>query len=264
LAREVLAELSSSWSNIDEQNLDMGERNVKHLNLFLDGKFPKILGEYIVSAHITALVKPGGGIRLIVVENVWRSLVSKVSVAIIRHSLDGYLNDLHFDDGTIIGDTLVVRKTIELIIEDEPRCGLHLNVEKKAFWPKEDIISKLTGVFPPNVTQPFYVVKLLGGLASVDFNFSSTLVMKRVVKMIELIVTPRLRRKHEAFHLTLYFGGFGVYFAGIYAGKEVEKGDVVTLLKQIQKFYVAQDIGARVVLHIFSRISFIIARGVRT
>ncbi|GJZ67402.1 hypothetical protein Tco_0630642 [Tanacetum coccineum] len=51
---------------------------------------------------------------------------------------------------------------------------------------------------------------------------------------------------------------------GIYAGKEVEKGDVVAFRKRIRKFYVAHDIGARVVLHIFNRISFIIARGVRT
>ncbi|GJU41642.1 hypothetical protein Tco_1194599 [Tanacetum coccineum] len=30
LVREALAEASPSWSNIDEGNLDLGERNVKH------------------------------------------------------------------------------------------------------------------------------------------------------------------------------------------------------------------------------------------
>ncbi|GKE32582.1 hypothetical protein Tco_1451904, partial [Tanacetum coccineum] len=38
--------------------------------------------------------------------------------------------------------------------------------------------------------------------------------------------------------------------------------DTVTLLKRIQKFYMAQDIGARVAIHIFNRISFAIAKGV--
>ncbi|GJS69587.1 hypothetical protein Tco_0702428 [Tanacetum coccineum] len=42
---------------------------------------------------------------------------------------------------------------------------------------------------------------------------------------------------------------------------ELEK-DAVTLLKRIQKFFVAQDIGARAAIHIFSRISFAIAKGV--
>ncbi|GKE45758.1 hypothetical protein Tco_1473042 [Tanacetum coccineum] len=38
----------------------------------------------------------------------------------------------------------------------------------------------------------------------------------------------------------------------------------VTLLKQIRKFSMAQDIGARAVVHIFNRINFAIAKGVRT
>ncbi|GKD90451.1 retrovirus-related pol polyprotein from transposon TNT 1-94, partial [Tanacetum coccineum] len=36
----------------------------------------------------------------------------------------------YLDDGTIVGDTLVVGKVLELIMEDGPRCGLHLNVDK--------------------------------------------------------------------------------------------------------------------------------------
>ncbi|GJW72248.1 putative reverse transcriptase domain-containing protein [Tanacetum coccineum] len=38
--------------------------------------------------------------------------------------------------------------------------------------------------------------------------------------------------------------------------------DAVTLLKQIQKFSIAQDIGARAAIYIFNRISFAIAKGV--
>ncbi|GKE30151.1 hypothetical protein Tco_1445535, partial [Tanacetum coccineum] len=40
---------------------------IQVVNLFREGKCLKILGEYIVSAPLTPLVKPGGGIRLIAV-----------------------------------------------------------------------------------------------------------------------------------------------------------------------------------------------------
>ncbi|GKB86226.1 hypothetical protein Tco_0958498 [Tanacetum coccineum] len=43
---------------------------------------------------------------------------------------------------------------------------------------------------------------------------------------------------------------------------ELEK-DAVTLLKRIQKFSMVQDIGARVVVNIFNKISFAIAKEVR-
>ncbi|GJW44289.1 hypothetical protein Tco_0073088 [Tanacetum coccineum] len=269
------------------------------VNLFLDGKCPKMFGKYIASAPLTLLVKPGGGIRPIVVGTIWRHLVSKVSAAMIGHSLDGYLNDLQFgvgvsgggeailhvvnrlienqgddvglsmllvdfknafnmvdrevmlqevhlhcpsisrwwsfvtlaqldcimgntpygrtkawymEDGTIIGDTLVVGK-----LELQVRCStlyfseyidrlrsndlsylfaaiyfggvtLHLNVDKmEVFWPKEDPRSRLAGVFPPNISRPSHGVKLMGGPASVDFDFSSELVMKRVANSIKLM-----------------------------------------------------------------------------
>ncbi|GKA87934.1 hypothetical protein Tco_0809698, partial [Tanacetum coccineum] len=38
--------------------------------------------------------------------------------------------------------------------------------------------------------------------------------------------------------------------------------DAIALLNRIRKFSVAQDIGARVAVHIFSRFAFAIARGV--
>ncbi|GKC54057.1 hypothetical protein Tco_1076802, partial [Tanacetum coccineum] len=43
---------------------------------------------------------------------------------------------------------------------------------------------------------------------------------------------------------------------------ELEEG-AVTLLKRIRKFSMAQDIGAHTVVHIFNRIDFAIAKGVR-
>nr|GEV07016.1 initiator tRNA phosphoribosyl transferase [Tanacetum cinerariifolium] len=85
-------------------------------------------------------------------------------------------------------DTLVVGKVLELIIEDGPCRGLYLNVDKtEVFLPKEDPRSSLAGIFPPNIARPLHGVKLLGGPASVDFDFSSELAMKRVAKSIELM-----------------------------------------------------------------------------
>lgn len=53
------------------------------INLFLDGKCPWVLGEYIASAPLTPLIKPRGGIRPIAVGTIWRRLVSKVSASMI-------------------------------------------------------------------------------------------------------------------------------------------------------------------------------------
>ncbi|GJW05117.1 hypothetical protein Tco_1563973 [Tanacetum coccineum] len=69
------------------------------VSLFLDMSCPKMLGKYIDSAPLTPLIKPGGGIRPIVVGTVGRRLVSKVSALMIGHSLDGYLDDLNFGVG---------------------------------------------------------------------------------------------------------------------------------------------------------------------
>nr|GFA59308.1 putative reverse transcriptase domain-containing protein [Tanacetum cinerariifolium] len=66
-----------------------------------------------------------------------------------------YLNDV-----TIVGDTLVVGKVLELIIKDGPRYVLHLNVDK---------------------------TEILCGPVSVNFDFSSELVLKRVSKTIGLM-----------------------------------------------------------------------------
>ncbi|GKE11922.1 hypothetical protein Tco_1415473, partial [Tanacetum coccineum] len=44
------------------------------------------------------------------------------------------------------------------------------------------------------------------------------------------------------------------------SSRELE-ADAVTLLKRIRKFFMAQDIRTRVVVHIFNRISIAIAKG---
>ncbi|XP_021765938.1 uncharacterized protein LOC110730443 [Chenopodium quinoa] len=94
----------------------------------------------------------------------------------------------YLDDGTIIGETLVLGKVMQLIMEEGPRFGLHLNVEKtETFWHTEDPRSRLVGVFPLNIAQPLHGVKLLGGPTSSDSGFSGELVMQRVTKTIALM-----------------------------------------------------------------------------
>ncbi|GJR27317.1 ankyrin repeat-containing protein ITN1-like protein [Tanacetum coccineum] len=138
------------------------------VNLFLDGKCPIMLGEYISSAPLTPLVKPvvfgigvsGGGEailhgRLYFMQSiVWLRIVGMmkfVYVVLLSHigwksvtltqpdcttrntyydHDKGCSRAWYLDDGTIVGDTLVIGKVLELIMEDGPHCGLHLNVDK--------------------------------------------------------------------------------------------------------------------------------------
>nr|GEW91715.1 hypothetical protein [Tanacetum cinerariifolium] len=261
----------------------------------------RVLGEYNASALLTPLVKLGGGIRPIAVGTVWRRLVSK----------------------------------------EDPR-------------------SRRAGIFPPNIARPLLGVKLLGGAASVDFDFCNELVMKRVANTNGLIdsIAKINDPQCELFLLRSCIPLFSVlkpcsacsmdftediyglhvvsrariigikhrynvvrdtlvdicYRSGISVGKEVDiemdggrdkplhfvsgramidvverkhfkfmakcvsigygflpfsfsylgelEEDAVTLLKRIRKVSMAKDIRARVVVHIFNRIGFAIARGV--
>ncbi|GJZ69723.1 putative reverse transcriptase domain-containing protein, partial [Tanacetum coccineum] len=94
------------------------------------------------------------------------SLVLHPLVSKIRDSFNLSFQAWYLDDGTIIRDTLIMGELI-----------------------KEDLRSRFAGVFPPHISRPLHGVKLLGGLASANFNFSSELVMKRVAKSIVLMDT---------------------------------------------------------------------------
>ncbi|GKG30389.1 hypothetical protein Tco_0420287, partial [Tanacetum coccineum] len=87
------------------------------VNLFLEGKCPTMLGEYIASAPLTLLVKLGGGIRPIAVGTIWRRLVSKVSATMIGHSLDGYLEGLQFGVGVPGGGEAILH-AVNRLVED--------------------------------------------------------------------------------------------------------------------------------------------------
>ncbi|GKA05894.1 hypothetical protein Tco_0685014 [Tanacetum coccineum] len=71
-------------------------------------------------------------------------------------------------------------------------------------------------------------------------------------------VAQRKRVKYEAKCATIGYGFLPFSFSLLGELKE----DAVTLLKQIRKFSIAQDIRARVVVYIFNRIGFDVAKGV--
>nr|GEV07469.1 hypothetical protein [Tanacetum cinerariifolium] len=96
------------------------------VNLFLDGKCHNRSGEYIASAPLTPLVKPGGCILPIVVGTVWRRLVSKVSAIMIGHSLDGYLDGLQFGVGVASESEGILHSVNRLIEACEDDIGLSM------------------------------------------------------------------------------------------------------------------------------------------
>nr|GEZ34997.1 hypothetical protein [Tanacetum cinerariifolium] len=88
------------------------------VNLFLSGKCPSKLREYIVSALLTPLVKPGGGIRPISVGTVWRRLVSKVASSSNGISMNTYLQDFQFGVG-IPGSCEDVLHSVNRLVESK-------------------------------------------------------------------------------------------------------------------------------------------------
>nr|GEW64116.1 hypothetical protein [Tanacetum cinerariifolium] len=96
------------------------------VNLFLEGKCPMMLGEYIASAPLTPLVKPDGGIRPIAVGTVRRRLVSKVSATMIGHSLDGYLDGFQFGVGVPGGGEAIIHVVNQLVKDRGDDVGLSM------------------------------------------------------------------------------------------------------------------------------------------
>ncbi|GKD29899.1 hypothetical protein Tco_1240677, partial [Tanacetum coccineum] len=182
LLRESLAESSPTLSDVNDEDLDLGERNIKQLMLpfedlktnhpfqhapslpyipidhhpliassivvldriksfprgtscerdglcaqhLTDWNCPQMLGEYITSVPLTPLVKPSGGICLIIVGTIWRRLVFKVSAIMIGHSLDGYLECLQFGVG-VSGGSKAILHVVNRPIEGCGDLGLKMH-----------------------------------------------------------------------------------------------------------------------------------------
>nr|GEU98921.1 ABC transporter A family member 9-like [Tanacetum cinerariifolium] len=129
------------------------------VNLFLDGKCPLRLSACIASAPLTPLVKLGGGIHPIA----FGVRVSGGGEAIL-HVVNRLVEDRgdetwYLDDGTIVGDTLI--------------AGKFEGAESK--------------VFSHLIFLGRYMLLNYWGAVSVNFGFSSDLVLKRVAKTIVLM-----------------------------------------------------------------------------
>jgi hypothetical protein len=69
------------------------------VNLWLGGRCPIRLSEFVASAPLTPLLKSDGGIRPIAVGTIWRRLVSKVAMKGVSKNVAKYLNDFQFGVG---------------------------------------------------------------------------------------------------------------------------------------------------------------------
>lgn len=69
------------------------------VNLWLVGKCPQALGEFVSSAPLTPLINPRGGTHPIVVGTIWRRLFSKVAATHIGKEMNLYLRDYQFGVG---------------------------------------------------------------------------------------------------------------------------------------------------------------------
>ncbi|XP_026378606.1 uncharacterized protein LOC113273051 [Papaver somniferum] len=131
-----------------------------------------------------------------------------------RCTLD--LQAWYLDDGTSIGDTLMVAKALDIIQQEGVHLGLHINVSKsELFWPSADSRGLVDGVFPPNLHLPTDGVKLLGGPVSRDPQFCRNMVVKRVQKTIALMdaVMKMKNPQGELLLLRNFSGVSRLYFA---------------------------------------------------
>ncbi|MCH87559.1 reverse transcriptase-like protein, partial [Trifolium medium] len=69
------------------------------VNLWLGGRCPISLAEFVASAPLTPLLKPDGGIQPIAVGTIWRRLISKVAMKGVGKDAAQYLNDFQFGVG---------------------------------------------------------------------------------------------------------------------------------------------------------------------
>ena len=69
------------------------------VNLWLGGRCPSCLAEFVASAPLNPLLKPDYGTRPVVVGTIWRRLVSKVAIKVVGKEMAQYLNDFQFGVG---------------------------------------------------------------------------------------------------------------------------------------------------------------------
>jgi hypothetical protein len=92
------------------------------VNLWLGGRCPKSLAEFVASAPLTPLLKPDGGIRPIAVGTIWRRLVSKVAMKGVGKDMAKYLNDFQFGVG-ISGGAEAILHSVNRVLSERHADG---------------------------------------------------------------------------------------------------------------------------------------------
>nr|GEX01353.1 putative reverse transcriptase domain-containing protein [Tanacetum cinerariifolium] len=87
------------------------------INLWLSGRCPSILAEFVASASLTPLLKPDNGIRPIAVGTIWRRLVSKVAMKGVGKEMSKYLSDFQFEVG-VSGDAEAILHSVNRVLSE--------------------------------------------------------------------------------------------------------------------------------------------------
>jgi len=85
------------------------------VNLWLGGRCPLSLAEFVASAPLTPLLKPDGGIHPIAVGTIWRRLVSKVAMKVVGKDMAKYLNEFQFGVGVLGGAESILHSVNRLL-----------------------------------------------------------------------------------------------------------------------------------------------------
>ncbi|GJR94893.1 putative reverse transcriptase domain-containing protein [Tanacetum coccineum] len=191
------------------------------VNLWLAGRCPPILAEFVASAPLMPLLKPDNGIRPIAVGTIWRRLVSKVSMKGVGKEMSKVLSEYH-NDGSLtmltmdlsnafnlvdrsallheqsdpLGPLLFARILHQLLHKIKDSCKLlhawYLDDGTVIGDSEEvarvlDIIKLREGLFLVDIQRPSLGVKLLVGAVSRDASFICGLAMRRAVNAVDLM-----------------------------------------------------------------------------
>ncbi|XP_026456101.1 uncharacterized protein LOC113357055 isoform X2 [Papaver somniferum] len=113
-AQHFLDALSGSAAAISE---DLIASITDVVNLWLSGSCPPALGEFVASAPLTPLVKPGGDLRPIAIGTIWRRMVSKCVATHVGKEINAYLGDFQFGVGAKCGGEAILHAVNRMLEE---------------------------------------------------------------------------------------------------------------------------------------------------
>ncbi|XP_026391995.1 uncharacterized protein LOC113287447 [Papaver somniferum] len=111
-AQHFLDALSGAAASVAE---DLLHSIVGVVNLWMEGRCPAILSEFVASAPLTPLLNPGGGLRPIAVGTIWRRLCSKLAATLVCKYLTTYLGNHHFGVGIPCGGEAILHSANKLV-----------------------------------------------------------------------------------------------------------------------------------------------------